>query len=173
MHYRPDALSGSRSPDPFSRDCHTISSTSERRNKFSEASGRPTPAKTDATGNPAASKSWGMSSTAVIVNTDLITLTVTVTDTYGRYVSGLSQKASPYSTRKKTAEITSLARRFASFGRVIFDVSGSMSCEKIRTRGKRCLSLSQPATTDEYFLIAFNSRASCCSIKLAMACSFG
>ena len=27
----------------------------------------------------------------VIVNTDLITLTVTVTDTYGRYVSGLGQ----------------------------------------------------------------------------------
>ena len=29
----------------------------------------------------------------VIVNTDLITLTVTVTDTYGRYVSGLSKNA--------------------------------------------------------------------------------
>src|SRR5436309_868001 len=29
----------------------------------------------------------------LITNTDLITLTVTVTDTYGRYVSGLSKNA--------------------------------------------------------------------------------
>ena len=29
----------------------------------------------------------------VVVNTDLITVTVTVTDTYGRYVSGLSKNA--------------------------------------------------------------------------------
>src|SRR5262245_23322371 len=29
----------------------------------------------------------------IITNTDLITLTVTVTDTYGRYVSGLSKSA--------------------------------------------------------------------------------
>ena len=30
---------------------------------------------------------------SLITNTDLITLTVTVTDTYGRYVSGLSKSA--------------------------------------------------------------------------------
>src|SRR5687768_11626464 len=30
---------------------------------------------------------------SVVTNTDLITLTVTVTDTYGRYVSGLSKNA--------------------------------------------------------------------------------
>src|SRR6185369_1916116 len=30
---------------------------------------------------------------SLITNTDLITLTVTVTDTYGRYVSGLSKNA--------------------------------------------------------------------------------
>ena len=35
----------------------------------------------------------------VIVNTDLITLTVTVTDTYGRYVSGLGKNAFQYSMR--------------------------------------------------------------------------
>src|SRR5687767_1534158 len=42
----------------------------------------------------------------VIVHTDLITLTVTVTDTYGRYVSGLSQSAFSVLDDKKPQEIT-------------------------------------------------------------------
>ena len=42
----------------------------------------------------------------VIVNTDLITLTVTVTDTYGRYVSGLNKKAFTILDEKQPQEIT-------------------------------------------------------------------
>ncbi|MCA1576633.1 MAG: hypothetical protein LC794_04625 [Acidobacteria bacterium] len=42
----------------------------------------------------------------VIVNTDLITLTVTVTDTYGRYVSGLSKNAFTAFEEKQPREIT-------------------------------------------------------------------
>ena len=37
----------------------------------------------------------------LITNTDLITLTVTVTDTYGRYVSGLSKSVGAFTTNTK------------------------------------------------------------------------
>ena len=69
----------------------------------------------------------------VIVNTDLITLTVTVTDTYGRYVSGLSKKAFTILDEKQPQEITFFSDDDSpvSVG-VIFDVSGSMSGEKIK-----------------------------------------
>src|SRR5919106_426963 len=42
----------------------------------------------------------------VIVHTDLITLTVTVTDTYGRFVSGLNKSAFTVLDEKKPQEIT-------------------------------------------------------------------
>ena len=42
----------------------------------------------------------------LITNTDLITLTVTVTDTYGRYVSGLSKSAFAVFDNKQQQEIT-------------------------------------------------------------------
>src|SRR6476659_3251551 len=42
----------------------------------------------------------------VIVNTDLITLTVTVTDTYGRYVSGLNKNAFTVLDDKQPQDIT-------------------------------------------------------------------
>src|SRR4029434_8216589 len=67
---------------------------------------------------------------SIITNTDLITLTVTVTDTYGRYVSGLSQKAFTLFDDKQQQEITFFSDDDSpvSVG-VIFDVSGSMSGE--------------------------------------------
>ena len=43
---------------------------------------------------------------SLITNTDLITLTVTVTDTYGRYVSGLSKNAFTVFDNKQQQEIT-------------------------------------------------------------------
>src|SRR6185369_10726639 len=43
---------------------------------------------------------------SIITNTDLITLTVTVTDTYGRYVSGLSKGAFAVFDNKQQQEIT-------------------------------------------------------------------
>src|SRR5688572_20991693 len=42
----------------------------------------------------------------VIVNSDLITMTVTVTDTYGRYVTGLHQNAFTVTDDKVPQEIT-------------------------------------------------------------------
>jgi Ca-activated chloride channel family protein len=97
----------------------------------------------------------------VIVNTDLITMTVTVTDTYGRYVSGLDKKAFKVFEDKEEQNIEYFSDDDApvSVG-VIFDVSGSMSGEKIR-KAREALSrfIETSHDNDEYFLIAFNSRA--------------
>lgn len=97
----------------------------------------------------------------VIVNTDLITFTVTVTDTYGRYVSGLGKNAFTVLDDKKPQEITFFSDDDSpvSVG-VIFDVSGSMGGDKIR-RARDALSkfIQTSHDSDEYFLIAFNSRA--------------
>ncbi len=96
-----------------------------------------------------------------IVNTDIITLTVTVTDTYGRFVTGLGQKAFSVFDDKEEQEIAffSDSDAPASLG-IIFDVSGSMSGEKIR-RARESLErfIDTSHQGDEYFLIGFNSRA--------------
>ncbi len=97
----------------------------------------------------------------VIVNTDLITLTVTVTDTYGRYVSGLSKKAFVILDEKQPQEITYFSDDDSpvSVG-ILFDVSGSMSGEKVRRARDALAKFIQTShNSDEYFLIGFNSRA--------------
>src|SRR4029453_8787035 len=101
------------------------------------------------------------SSKPVITNTDLITLTVTVTDTYGRYVSGLNKNAFTVLDDKLPQEISHFSDDDApvSVG-VIFDVSGSMSGDKIKRARDALSNFIQPShNSDEYFLIAFNSRA--------------
>lgn len=97
----------------------------------------------------------------VVVQTDLVTLTLTVTDLYGRYVSGLSKNTFTIFDNNKEQEITYFSDSDApvSVG-ILFDVSGSMSGEKIakaRTALSRFINSSHPS--DEYFLIGFNSRA--------------
>ncbi|MDM7922189.1 MAG: VWA domain-containing protein [Pyrinomonadaceae bacterium] len=97
----------------------------------------------------------------VVVQTDLVTITATVTDIYGRYVSGLSKNAFTIIDNNKEQEITFFSDADApvSVG-ILFDVSGSMSGEKIakaRTALSRFINSSHP--NDEYFLIGFNSRA--------------
>lgn len=98
----------------------------------------------------------------VFVQTDLVTLTLTVQDVYGRYVSGLTKDAFTIFDNNIEQEITFFSDADApvSIG-ILFDVSGSMSGEKIRKAQKaleRFINTSHP--NDEYFLIAFNSRAS-------------
>ncbi len=95
------------------------------------------------------------------VQTDLVTLTLTVTDIYGRYVSGLGQNAFTIIDENEEQEITFFSDSDApvSIG-IVFDISDSMSGEKISKARKaleRFLNTSHPM--DEYFLIAFNSRA--------------
>jgi len=97
----------------------------------------------------------------ISVKTDLVTLTLTVTDLYGRYVSGLTKNAFTVFDSNQEQEITffSDADAPASIG-ILFDVSASMSGEKILKAQKaleRFINTSHPS--DEYFLIAFNSRA--------------
>jgi Ca-activated chloride channel family protein len=97
----------------------------------------------------------------VIVHTDLVTLTVTVTDQYGRYVSGLQQNAFKVFDDKEEQEITYFSDDDApvSVG-IVFDLSGSMSGDKI-SRARQALSrfIETSHNSDEYFLIGFNSRA--------------
>ncbi|MEP7076270.1 MAG: VWA domain-containing protein [Acidobacteriota bacterium] len=99
--------------------------------------------------------------TPVKVKTDLVTLTLTVTDLYGRLVSGLSKKAFSVFDNNEEQEITFFSDSDApiSVG-ILFDVSGSMSGDKIlkaRKALEKFIATSHPS--DEYFLIAFNSRA--------------
>jgi Ca-activated chloride channel family protein len=91
----------------------------------------------------------------------LVTLTLTVTDLYGRFVSGLNKSAFTVFDNNQEQEITffSDADAPASIG-ILFDVSDSMSGEKIgkaRKALEKFINTSHPA--DEYFLIGFNSRA--------------
>jgi Ca-activated chloride channel family protein len=94
-------------------------------------------------------------------NTDLVTVTLTVTDMYGRYVSGLDKKAFTIIDNNVEQKIDFFSDTDApvSVG-ILFDISGSMSGDKIqkaRQALSRFIATSHPS--DEYFLIAFNSRA--------------
>jgi Ca-activated chloride channel family protein len=97
----------------------------------------------------------------VIVHSDLITLTVTVTDTYGRFVTGLGRNAFTVFDEKSEQEITFFSDEDApvSLG-VVFDVSGSMGGDKIsRAREALARFIDTSHARDEYFLIGFNNRA--------------
>src|ERR1700694_2654538 len=98
----------------------------------------------------------------VLVNTDLISFNVSATDTYGRFVSGLSKKAFIGLYQKQKQEITFFSDDDTpvSIG-IIFDLTGSMSGDKVK-RAKEALShfLDTSDSRDEYFLITLqNGRA--------------
>ena len=126
-------------------------SQTDAQQKQNAATPQPTP---DAAGHPA-------DDGPIIVNTDLITMTVTVTDQYGRFVSGLNKKHFAVFDNKEeqTIEYFSDDDAPVTVG-VIFDVSGSMSGDKL---SKARVALSRFIETshnlDEYFLVGFNSRA--------------
>jgi Ca-activated chloride channel family protein len=96
-----------------------------------------------------------------IVNADLVVLNVTLTDTYGRYVTGISKEAFTVLDDKEPQTITFFSDEDVpvSLG-VVFDVSGSMSGEKI-SKAREALRhfIDTSHDNDEYFLIGFNSRA--------------
>lgn len=97
----------------------------------------------------------------VVIQTDLVTLTLTVTDQFGRYVSGLGKGAFTIVDNNQEQELTYFSDTDApvSVG-ILFDVSGSMNGDKIAKARKaleRFINSSHP--NDEYFLIAFNTRA--------------
>lgn len=96
-----------------------------------------------------------------VINSDLVTLTVTVTDTYGRFVTGLNKNAFTIVDDKDAQEITFFSDEDApvSLG-IVFDVSGSMGGDKIN-KAREALSkfIETSHARDEYFLIGFNNRA--------------
>jgi Ca-activated chloride channel family protein len=95
------------------------------------------------------------------IYTDLVSLTLTVTDQYGRFVSGLKKDAFTILDNGEAQDITYFSDSDApiSVG-IVFDVSGSMGGEKI-TRARKALErfIETSHPSDEYFLIAFNTRA--------------
>ncbi|HEX6622463.1 MAG TPA: VWA domain-containing protein [Pyrinomonadaceae bacterium] len=97
----------------------------------------------------------------LVVNADLVTVTVTVTDGEGRHVAGLGKSAFAVTDDKVPQEVSFFADEDepASVG-VLLDVSGSMSGDKIE-RAKEALAglvrTSHPM--DEFFLIDFDSQA--------------
>lgn len=95
----------------------------------------------------------------VIVNTDLVTLTVSVVDAHGHYVPGLSKKNFTITDNKAPQEITFFSDADLPVSvAIVFDVSGSMSGKKIE-QAKEALStfIQTSHPQDEYFLIGFNS----------------
>jgi Ca-activated chloride channel family protein len=97
----------------------------------------------------------------IITHSDLVTFTVTVTDTYGRFVTGLNQNAFTITDDKVPQDITFFSDEDApvSLG-IVFDVSGSMGGDKIQ-KAREALSkfIETSHARDEYFLIGFNQRA--------------
>src|SRR4028119_541164 len=97
----------------------------------------------------------------LIINEDLITLNVTVTDNFGRYVSGLKKNAFTILDDDEKQEIEFFSDDDApvSVG-IVFDVSGSMKGDKLN-RAREALGkfIQTSHPRDEYFLIAFNKRA--------------
>lgn len=97
----------------------------------------------------------------VVVNTDLVTLGVTVTDAQGRHVEGLDRSAFAVYDNKARQEITFFSDADAPVSvAVVFDVSGSMSRGKIG-RAKEALArfIGTSHSMDEFYLIDFNSKA--------------
>ena len=119
----------------------------------------------DIPGSPQSSQTTSVRSATsneeqVIVNTDLVTLTVSVADPDGRFVPGLNRADFTVTDNKIPQEIGffSDADLPVSVG-IVFDLSGSMSGKKIE-RAKEALSsfIQTSHPDDEYFLIGFSSR---------------
>jgi Ca-activated chloride channel homolog len=97
----------------------------------------------------------------LVVTSDLVTLTVTVTDGEGRHVTGLDRSTFAVYDNKEPQEISFFSDADAPASvAVVFDVSGSMSegkIERAREALARFVETSHPM--DEFYLIGFNSSA--------------
>ncbi|HXG68556.1 MAG TPA: VWA domain-containing protein [Blastocatellia bacterium] len=95
------------------------------------------------------------------LHTRLVNITVTVTDSYGRFVTGLREEHFEVFDEKVKQEIAHFSDEDApvSLG-IIYDVSGSMKERITRslTALRRFVDMSHE--DDDFFLMAFNERAS-------------
>lgn len=97
----------------------------------------------------------------VIINTNLVSLTVTVTDKQGHFVAGLEKSAFTVFDDKVPQEISHFSNQDApiSVG-VVFDLSGSMSGDKIKqSKGALARFIQTSHEQDEYCLVGFNEGA--------------
>jgi Ca-activated chloride channel homolog len=97
----------------------------------------------------------------ITISTELVSLTVTVTDKQSRYVAGLDRSAFAVYEDDVRQEISFFSDRDApaSVG-VVFDVSSSMRGEKIiRARDALARFIQTSHPEDEYSLISFNGSA--------------
>jgi Ca-activated chloride channel family protein len=97
---------------------------------------------------------------AVSINTDLVSLTVTVTDERGRFVSGLSKADFEVFEDQVKQEISHFSNADAPVSvAVIFDLSGSMSEKKLeRAREALRRFIQTSHERDEYALVGFNEQ---------------
>lgn len=97
----------------------------------------------------------------ITVNTDLITLSVSITDTMGRAVAGLNKSNFNIYDNNELQEIHFFSDEDVPASvSIVFDTSGSMSEGKI-IRAKEALArfVQTSKNDDEFFLIDFNDRA--------------
>jgi len=96
----------------------------------------------------------------VIINTDLIAFNVTITDQYGRFVTGLPKSAFTVLDDKQPQEITFFSDEDApvSLG-IVFDLTGSMNGDKVK-RAREALDhfFETSREGDEYFLVTLQNR---------------
>ena len=95
----------------------------------------------------------------LVINTDLITLTVSVTDKTGQYVSGLDKSAFAVFDDQVLQDIRFFSDEDVPVSvSVVFDVSGSMSGNKI-LQAREALSrfIQTSHERDEYFLLSFDA----------------
>ena len=115
----------------------------------------------EVTSSPPAQKGQGRQNRddRIRLETRLVSLTVTVSDPYGRFVTGLSKEQFEVYDEDVKQEIAIFSDDDAplSLG-IIYDVSGSMSDLTQRSFAalKRFFATSHP--DDEYFVVAFNDR---------------
>ncbi|HKV37861.1 MAG TPA: VWA domain-containing protein [Blastocatellia bacterium] len=94
------------------------------------------------------------------INSDLVSITVTVTDSYGRFVTGLSKDNFEVYDDKVKQPISHFSDEDApvSLG-IVYDVSGSMK-ERIQRSMKALKRFVETShDDDDFFLLAFNNRA--------------
>ena len=96
----------------------------------------------------------------IILDRDLVTVSVTVSDPYGRFVTGLEKSHFEIYDDKIKQEIAffSDADNPLTLG-VVYDVSGSMSTKLSRSIHALRRFVETSHTEDEYFLVTFNHRA--------------
>ncbi|MBI3653283.1 MAG: VWA domain-containing protein [Acidobacteria bacterium] len=96
----------------------------------------------------------------VILNTNLVSLTVSVTDPYGRFVTGLNQDHFEVFDEKVKQQVSLFTDDDApiSLG-ILYDVSGSMKERVARSVKALKRFIETSHDDDDFFLIGFNDRA--------------